>query len=283
VPFRLVQLSDTHLSAARGYGVSNFDAVVEALDADPPDLVVATGDLALDDPDDRDDRAFARRRFDAIAAPWRAVPGNHDVGDDGPDPWMGEPLTDRRREAWVDAWGADWWMEEAGEWVLIGLDSLLLGSDLPAEALQASWLAGVAARAGRRPVMVMLHKPLFLSDPHEPPATQKTVTAEGRRRLGESLGAASVQVVASGHLHQFRASVSDNQALVWAPSTCFVIRAGEPSAYGGIKTVGAVEYRFEGRAVTWRLLRPAAMVDHDVHDLAGDAESLRFAPPRPAA
>jgi 3',5'-cyclic AMP phosphodiesterase CpdA len=283
VPFRLVQLSDPHLSAERAYGVANFDALLGAIHADPPDLVVATGDLTLDDPDDPDDRAFARRRFERLAVPWRAVPGNHDIGDDGPEPWMGEPVTVLRREAWTLAWGPDWWAEEAGEWVVIGLDSLLLGSDLPAEADQASWLADVAAQAGRRPVMVLLHKPLWLSDPDAPAVSQKTVTAEGRRRLGAALGAARVQLIASGHLHQFRASVSDNRAQVWAPSTCFVSRAGEPSAYGATKTVGAVEYCFDGGGVTWRLLRPAAMVDHDIHDLAGDAHSLRFAPRRPAA
>ena len=33
------------------------------------------------------------------------------------------------------------------------------------------------------------------------------------------------------------------------------------SSARGTKTVGAVEYRFEGRGVTWRLVRPAALVD----------------------
>jgi 3',5'-cyclic AMP phosphodiesterase CpdA len=283
VPFRLVQLSDPHLSARRAYGVANFDALLAAVAADPPDLVVATGDLALDDPDDGDDRAFARVRFDRCTVPWRAVPGNHDIGDDGPDPWMGEPVTAARRAAWVAAWGPDWWVEEADEWLVVGLDSLLFASGLGAEDAQWSWLAGIAAGAGSRPVMVLVHKPLTLWGPEGLDGGQKCVTPEGRRRLREVLGPANVRLVGSGHLHQFRAALHEGQVAVWAPSTCFVSRAAKPSAYGATKTVGAVEYRFDGRAVTWRLMRPAAMVDYDVDDLAGGAESLRWAPPRPAA
>jgi hypothetical protein len=45
--------------------------------------------------------------------------------------------------------------------------------------------------------------------------------------------------------------------------------------------VGAVEYTFEGRAVTWRMLRPEGLVDHQVEALSGGAESLRFGPPCP--
>ena len=282
MPYRVVQVSDPHLSGVRAYGVANFDTVVRAINADPPDLVVATGDLALDQPDDGGDRRFARDRFERLTVPWRALPGNHDMGDDGADPWMGEPVTAARRAAWRAAWGDDWWAEEAGEWVLVGLNSLLLGSGLDGEAQQAEWLAGVAGTAaaeGRR-VAVFLHKPLFVWGPGEP-ADQKTVTPLGRERVGAALGGASVQLWASGHLHQFRASVLDGQAHVWAPSTCFV--SPGPSPYGGTKVVGAVAYTFEGRSVTWRLLRPSGLVDHDVEQLSGGAESLRFAPPWAAA
>jgi 3',5'-cyclic AMP phosphodiesterase CpdA len=95
--FRMLQISDPHLSAARGYGVANFDAAVVAANASRPDLVVASGDLVLDDPDDRADQDFARSRFDRLTTRWRALPGNHDIGDTPPDPWMGDVVTDDRR------------------------------------------------------------------------------------------------------------------------------------------------------------------------------------------
>jgi 3',5'-cyclic AMP phosphodiesterase CpdA len=282
VPFRVVQVSDPHLSGERGYGVANFDVVVGAINDDPPDLVVATGDLVLDAPDNVGDRSFARARFGRLEVPWRALPGNHDIGDDGPEPWMGEPVTMERLRAWRDAWGPDWWAEDAGEWVLVGVDSLLFGSGLEAEEEQTRWLAGVAgeAVAGERPVAVFLHKPPWVCDAGER-RDQKTMTGAGWWALRSALGDAPVRVYASGHLHQFRASSLDGQASVWAPSTCFVSR--RPSPFGGTKVVGAVEYTFEGRSVTWRLVRPRRMVDLEVDELSGGAESLRYGPPCPTA
>jgi 3',5'-cyclic AMP phosphodiesterase CpdA len=277
--FRVVQLSDTHLSGERAYGAANFDAAVRAVNADPPDLVVATGDLALDQPDNAGDRAFARERFERLTVPWRALPGNHDIGDDGADPWMGEPVTDARRAAWCDAWGPDWWAEDAGDWLLVGVDSLLFGSGLGAEGEQSAWLARVTAGAGERPLAVFLHKPPWVWDDGAPP-DQKTMTALGWQRLREALAGARVRVLACGHLHQFRSCTLDGWTAVWAPSTCFV--SPGPSPFAGTKQVGAVEYVFEGSSVAWRFIRPLGMVDHDVEQLARGAESLRFAPPWPA-
>ena len=272
---RVVQVSDTHLSGRRGYGVANFDALVAAINADPPDLVVATGDLALDDPDDADDRAFARARFDRLLVPWRAIPGNHDIGDDGPVPWMGEPVTEQRRDAWLGTWGADWWVEDVGEWLVVGLNALLMGSGLSAEEAQWAWLSAVVAGAGGRPVMVAIHKPMSVV----PSGGQRALVPGGRRRLGAALAHARVRLVVSGHVHQYRLAAEGDAAVVWAPSTCFVSRG--PSPFGGVKTVGAVDYRLDGSSVTWGLLRPPGMVDHVIDELAGGAESLRWAPLHP--
>ncbi len=278
----MVQLSDTHLSAERAYGLANFDAVVEALGASPPDLVVGSGDLALDDVDCESDHRFARRCFDRVPVRWRVLPGNHDLGDTGPDPWMGQPVTPERRSRFVELWGPDWWVEEADAWVVVGLDSLLFASDLPAEGEQWEWLGGVVERAGQRPMMVVLHKPLFLADPDDDELSQMAVTPEGRRRFQEAIGGARLSLVASGHVHQYRSWTVDGLAMVWAPSTAFVSRIGEPSPHGAAKLVGAVEYRFDGRGVAWSLGRPAGMVDHDAHVLAGGAPSLRDGPVLPA-
>lgn len=279
--FRLLQVSDAHLSPERAYCVGNFDAVVAAANAAPPDLVVATGDQSLDDPDDEADGDFARARFDRFTAPWRALPGNHDVGDTEPDPWMGQPVTAARRERWLRRWGQDWWVEEAEGWAIIGLDSLLFASDLPAEHEQWEWLAGVASSVGDRPVLLMLHKPLCLWDPDEDEVSQLAVTPEGRRRLRDALGAARVRLVASGHVHQQRTWHADGTTMVWAPSTGFVSDRGTPSVYGATKLVGTMEFRFDGRAVAWAMLRPAGMTDHDVKVVSAGAETLRLAPPAP--
>src|SRR5689334_7658922 len=83
VAFRVTQLSDTHLSASRPWSVPNFEAVVRHVEAHPPDLVVNTGDLVLDDPDDDDDAAYAQELHGSIGPAVLVIPGNHDVGDNG--------------------------------------------------------------------------------------------------------------------------------------------------------------------------------------------------------
>ena len=77
---RIVQLSDTHLSARQGVP-AQWPSTLAWLRADPPALVVHSGDIVLEDPDDAADRDFARRLLAAIPSDVVVIPGNHDVGD----------------------------------------------------------------------------------------------------------------------------------------------------------------------------------------------------------
>ena len=45
--YRLVQISDPHLSARRSIFHDNWEQVLEMLAADPPDLIVHGGDVAF--------------------------------------------------------------------------------------------------------------------------------------------------------------------------------------------------------------------------------------------
>jgi len=278
VVFRVLQLSDPHLSPARAYGVANFERMVATARRLAPDLVAVTGDLTLDDPDDGDDRAFAFECLQRLPRPWRVLPGNHDIGDTMPDPWMDQPVSAKRRHRWVEQWGPDWWVEEAEEWVIVGLDSLLFGSGLAAEEEQWEWLRGVVRATGGRPVAVFLHKPLCLWDLAEVEVSQRAVTPEGRRRFRAALGPAELRLVASGHVHQYRAWAADGITMIWAPSTAFVSRPAVPSAFDAAKIVGAVLYRFWPGGVSWELVRPDGIVDADVHRFSRGAWSLREAP-----
>jgi alkaline phosphatase D len=61
---RIVQVSDTHHSPRTPEARSNWDAIVDYLIANPPDLVVNTGDVSLDGAND-DARARLRAVIDA--------------------------------------------------------------------------------------------------------------------------------------------------------------------------------------------------------------------------
>src|SRR4026209_2118491 len=63
--------------------------------------------------------------------------------------------------------GPDYWALEADPWLVLGLDAQLFGSAVEQETEQWEWLGDFAARAGKRPVVVMLHKPLFQESPQD--------------------------------------------------------------------------------------------------------------------
>ena len=73
--FRVLQISDTHISRERPFFVPNVEAILGHVAATRPDLVVNTGDVALDGVARPDDLAFARELHDRLAAPYRAIPG----------------------------------------------------------------------------------------------------------------------------------------------------------------------------------------------------------------
>ena len=72
---------------------------------------------------------------------WRAVPGNHDVGD---PPHARQPVNGERLGAWRRHFGSDRWVEDVAEgaqcWRLVRLDALLMGSGEPDEDERALWL-----------------------------------------------------------------------------------------------------------------------------------------------
>ena len=163
---RIVQISDTHLSAGGGVTAANFEQLIRFVDdVLAPDLVVNTGDVIMADPDRQEDRRAARQLHDTVRAPLRVIPGNHDVGEVGPEPWQGLSVTAERVAAHRRTFGDDRWLEDVDGWAVLGLNSQLLSSDLAEEEEHWAWLAGAAARTAGRPTLLFTHKPLFWPRP----------------------------------------------------------------------------------------------------------------------
>jgi 3',5'-cyclic AMP phosphodiesterase CpdA len=194
---RIVQLSDTHFSAPEG-APAQWPAVLAWLRADPPDLVVHSGDIVFEDPDDDADRAFAKDLLDAVPAPLVVIPGNHDVGSYGE-----EDLLPGRLSTFVATWGADRFTRDLAGWRVVGVDAYLLGIDEKHDA----WFAG-AVRADR-PVLVFVHQPVR-GDGHD----EWVMADRARAAFDAAVAGADVRVIASGHRHRaHRIGPS-----VWAPS-----------------------------------------------------------------
>ena len=193
---RIVQITDSHFSAAAGVP-PQWPPLLEWLRADPPDLVVHTGDIVYEDPDDEADRAFARRLLDAVPAPLAVIPGNHDIGFYGED-----AERPRRLATFRETWDDDRFRLDLAGWRIVGADVYLLGT-----ADHDEWLRDAVATD--QPVLAFVHQPL--DDPERdgwemPPAAVDAFEA--------AIAPADVRVVASGHRHRSRSA----GRAVWAPS-----------------------------------------------------------------
>jgi 3',5'-cyclic AMP phosphodiesterase CpdA len=275
---RVTVISDTHLSPRRAYNVANFRAAVEHVNADPPDFVVHAGDVSYDAVDDAEERAFARESHRDLAAPLVVIPGNHDLGDNGVEPWKGEAPTEARRAAWLAEWGADRFAVDLAGWRLIGIDNLLVGTGLASEAEQERWLG--EQLAGAADVALFMHKPLY-TEAIDDGATKMALERPARRRLLELLAGSAVRLVVSGHVHRYRTGrLYDGVDFVWAPSAT---QSARDRGDGTDRSPGVIELTFTPGRYEHRRVRPAGTVDNDLSGLLDRYGSPRFYPERPVA
>jgi 3',5'-cyclic AMP phosphodiesterase CpdA len=220
---RVVVVSDTHLSPALPEAAANWEAVVADLAADPPAAVVHAGDISGDGASYPEDLDFAAPRLAAAPQPVRAVPGNHDVGDN-PHAYDPPALVDAERLArYRGLFGWDRWAFDVGQWTVLGLNAQLVGSGLEDEDEQAAWFTGALATAGRarRHVAVVVHKPLAPPPLRPGDVNPGRYLPAGRQRelLGAALSSGQARALVTGHTHQFGEHRRLGVTHVWAPST----------------------------------------------------------------
>lgn len=213
----LAVISDPHLSASRQYTHPAWHTAVALAREAQAERLIVPGDLVLDACDDRDDREHAAEMLRETGLPVHAVPGNHDVGDNVPEPWMGEAVSEDRLQAWRDVHGPDRFALDVGRFRLVGLNSQLFGTGFEAEHQQWVW-AQEAAGKKERPMILFLHKPLQTGRRGTPDA----VPSGYAHALLEMLRPAPSRMIVSGHLHQHRIVASAGFVHVWTPSAAFV-------------------------------------------------------------
>lgn len=266
--FRLAQISDTHLGHEKPFFVENFKAVAAAVAASAPDLVVNTGDVSWDGAAAEADLGEARRLHESIGLPLRSIPGNHDVGEGHDVPGSKEePITAERRARFVRHFGDDYWLQDVPGWRIIGIDALLLASELAEAAGQLDFLARAVASSEGRRLALLVHKPLFDVSPDETAVTGRFVNPAARGRLLAAFGASRPALVASGHVHQFRATEWEGMRCVWGPSTGFIMPDARQPIYGA-KEVGYVEHRLEpDGGSSSAFVRVEGLQRHNIADL----------------
>lgn len=235
---RIAQISDAHLGASRDPFGPNFDLAAQQIRDARPDLLLATGDLSLDGADSEADLASAWARHAAIGIAWRAVPGNHDVGDEavlgGRQPWNAA-----RQARWAAMAGTSNWVQDVPGWRLIGLDT----QSLLADPAQWEALAEAIAGAHGRAIALVQHKPLTEQAVADGAVNYWPVLPTPRARLLALFGEARPALVLSGHLHMWRDRVADGIRQVWAPSTGFIVGDAWQEPLGA-KRLGWVMHHF---------------------------------------
>ena len=180
-----------------------------------------------------------------LKPPVHAIPGNHDVGDEPPGQEADQIIDAHRLQRWLSIFDADRFAFDAGGWRVLGINAQLLGSGLPQEGEQDAWLDAELGAASR-PILLALHKPLFLQSADETEVTATSINPEPRARLLRRLHGAPVQAVVSGHLHCHRDVVRDGLRHVWAPSTAFLVQEPADAAADNIVGILSVELGDEG-------------------------------------
>lgn len=235
---RVAHLSDLHFGAEIPEVV---DALAEALNRDPPDLIAISGDLTMRA---RTAEFRAARAFiDRLRAPVMAVPGNHDIVGY----WMAERFLDPFAR-WRQFIGPETEpVFQDGRIGVVGLNTARRAGfylDWSRGRVGSGRLARCLARLEELPPdllrIVVAHHPFL-----PPRAAPESRLVGGAARALEGFARQGVRLVLSGHLHvgdvaEPAAVVPDDAArgqltvVLSATSTSHRLR-GEPNAYNEIR------------------------------------------------
>lgn len=276
---RIVQISDLHLGAEDRRHQDNWDITLEWLGEAQPDLVVVTGDVILHDCDSEGDLDHARAQLDRIPAPWKVLPGNHDIGDNVMS-GGGKLVSPKRLGRWHDRFGTDYWITQMEDWVLVGLNAQTLHSNgLDAERRQAEWLhRELATIPPDRQIALFIHKPMFMDHPSESASTPDCLDPTSRAFVYDAFRGHNLRLVACGHKHQYRSFALDGVYYMWAPSISAINHPPDVRMWG-LREVGFIDYTFAGAQIRQRLVGRDFLFRHEsyVYNKERQAQSDRLA------
>jgi 3',5'-cyclic AMP phosphodiesterase CpdA len=276
---RIVVLSDIHLSPSHGFFWDNWRIVRDYTNQIEAKAVIINGDVSINGPDSDAELAFAASAFKGLRDPVLALPGNHDIGDEPPGQDPRQIIDQARLARWSRTLGPDRWTYELGDWLLIGVNAQLFGSDLARENEQNRWLDEKLTAGIDRLIVLFLHKPLFLDHPDEDEPTAACLGPAARGQLLERLYEAGVRLVISGHLHQYRDRILEGIRHVWAPAVAFAA----PEMFGGDPGCGLLVLDLTGDRVDIGLHRPDGLISHNLAAIKehGRYKFVREMPPCP--
>jgi 3',5'-cyclic AMP phosphodiesterase CpdA len=207
-PFRVFQLSDTHVGWDGALGTTAFERAVDVVNglAPAPDLVLFTGDLTHDT-EKPGEHAERMRRFQEIAGRLKVpkvyqVPGEHDAGLDG-------------GELFRNVFGPTFYSFDHKGFHFIALDNVSRAKPEVGPE-QRGWLAKDLARFPKStPIVVFTHRPLFDLRPD-----WEWFTRDGGEVMNLLAPYENVTIL-YGHIHREDERTIGNARLFAARSLCF--------------------------------------------------------------
>lgn len=240
---RVLQITDTHLSPAKRHFAANWAPLHDWIVRQDAAITIHTGDLTVDGADSEEDMRAGAALMASLPGTFLAVPGNHDVGEAG-NPH--QPVGAERLARWRRHFGHDWWSHDLADWRLIGLDSMLFGSDNAEELRQLDWLDDALSTSGGRRIAWFTHRPLFIDRPDEGDTGYWSIKPAPRARLLERVRRFDVALIATGHLHKWRDHTVAGCRYVWSASSGFLVGPDNQRDMPGEKRLGATLYEFAG-------------------------------------
>ena len=205
-----IHISDSHIGLPDAN--QHWETALKIIKARQPDFVLHTGDVT--EYGHQADFEQARADLDGLGIPWRAIPGNHDIGD-GPPAGKG-PNPDALKRYDI-ALGPSRFAYPLGAWTLIGMSGLEFGTGGSAESAAKAWLIQAMASVSG-PIILAFHKPIFVDHIAEVTESSAAMPAYARAHLAVRLRQPNIKLVLSGHRHAHRVIQNDLVCTVWAPA-----------------------------------------------------------------
>jgi len=138
---RIALLSDTHTTRGTAEDQAlykgHLDQVIAQVNQAKVDVILIAGDLTQDGK--AQDQADFQAQIKGFKVPVLVVPGNHDIGNKT-TPEQARTVTTKRIAAYEQAHGPSFWSDSRFGIRVIGIGSPMLGSGLPREAEQWTFL-----------------------------------------------------------------------------------------------------------------------------------------------
>jgi len=275
----VAQVSDLHLSPRVPERQAQAELVVAGINQAKPDLTVVTGDLTDDGWERPEDLVWARDWMDdRLDHEWFAVPGNHDVGNFAS--LQTGIINSTRVENWDNVFG-NRHLTQPGRWTIVGINSMLAGSGLPAEQEQIDWLHKESDNMGYVADSIFFgHSPLsitpidsirFFEESIDPAIGYWLGPSEGRESLWHRLNNFATTLYGTGHLHQSRIADDNGRNIVWAPpaSGTWVHAPGLPNPPAPERTGFVLHHLGEDGSVRSEVVECAPMLKTVFYDPTG--------------